>query len=255
MQDVHAAAGQLRVIFHNDDVTTEDFVIELLRSVFMKSAAEAAKLARLTGADGQANCGSYPRDVANLMIDTARQRIRLAGHPLQITSEPVGDIDGGCKLCGGLYGANRLSLKGGATLICDACMHEIMDSLPELTRSKPFDYACEALAWHFAGIPHDQLTATSRQFPGHMRADVQVAVDRLFSASPIRFFGIHERHRYETLTIATLTRDDRDAPAIAPAQYLDVDVGDSAPVRCLHNGLWLCQIDGLRYAVVLSSHR
>jgi hypothetical protein len=26
-------------------------------------------------------------------------------------------------------------------------------------------------------------------------------------------------------------------------------------VKCLNNGLWLCRTDGLRYAVVLSSHR
>ena len=88
-----------------------------------------------------------------------------------------------------------------------------------------------------------------------MRADVQAAVDRLFSASPLRFFGIHEEHRYETLSIAALTRDGRNAHAIAPAQYHDVDVGESAPVKCLNNGLWLCRTDGLRYAVVLSSHR
>jgi len=88
-----------------------------------------------------------------------------------------------------------------------------------------------------------------------MRADVQVAVDRLFSASPIRFLGIYEEHRYETLTIAGLTRDGRHAQAIAPAQYHDVDVGESAPVKCLNNGLWLCQAGDLRYAVVLSSHR
>jgi hypothetical protein len=88
-----------------------------------------------------------------------------------------------------------------------------------------------------------------------MRADVQVAIDRLFSASPIRFLGIYEEHRYETLTIAGLTRDGRHAQAIAPAQYHDVDVGESAPVKCLNNGLWLCQTEGLRYAVVLSSHR
>ena len=84
-----------------------------------------------------------------------------------------------------------------------------------------------------------------------MRADVQGAVDKLFSASPSRFFGIYERHRYETLTIAALTKRGRDAHAIAPAQYHDVDVGESAPVKCLDNGLWLCQADELRYAVVL----
>jgi hypothetical protein len=57
------------------------------------------------------------------------------------------------------------------------------------------------------------------------------------------------------LTIATLTQDGRNAHPIAPAQYHDVDVGDDVPVKCLNNGLWLCQSDGLRYAVVLSSHR
>src|ERR1700704_4464480 len=89
-----------------------------------------------------------------------------------------------------------------------------------------------------------------------MRADVQVAIDRLLSTSSMRLFGIPEEHRYETLTIATLTRDGRHAQAIAPAQYYDVDVGESAPVKCLNNGLWLCRTDDdLRYAVVLSSHR
>src|SRR5260370_24774317 len=88
-----------------------------------------------------------------------------------------------------------------------------------------------------------------------MQADVQVAVDGLSPTAPIRFFGIHEEHRYETLTIARLTRDGRNAQAIAPAQYHDVDVGESLLVKCLNNGLWLCRTDGLRYTVVLSSHR
>jgi hypothetical protein len=141
------------------------------------------------------------------------------------------------------------------TLVCNDCTREITNGLPDVTRNKQFDLACDALNWHFAGIPRDQLVATTRQFPGHMRADVQVAVDKLFSVSPLRFFGIYEQHRYETLSFAGLTRDGRDASAIAPAQYHDVDVGEDAPVKCLNNGLWLCQDDNLRYAVVLSSHR
>jgi hypothetical protein len=119
----------------------------------------------------------------------------------------------------------------------------------------PFKFAFEALAWHFAGVPHDQLATTSRQFPGHMRADVQVAIDKLLSISPIRFFGILEQHRYETLTFASLTRDGQHANAIAPAQYQDVDIGEERSVKCLNNGLWLCRRDDLRYAVVLSFHR
>jgi hypothetical protein len=141
------------------------------------------------------------------------------------------------------------------TVLCDHCVSEITRSLPGVVHEKQFEYACDALALHFAGISQDRLVATSRQFPGHMRADVQVAVDRLFAGNAIRFFGIFERYRYETLTLASLMRNQRDAQAIAPAQYHDVDVGEAAPVRCLANGLWLCQAGELRYAVVLSMHR
>jgi ATP-dependent Clp protease adapter protein ClpS len=257
MSDVHAEAGHLQVIFHDDDDTPMEFVVEVLHSVFKKPIADALKFTEAIDRNGRAMCGSYPRDVANEMLEAARQHIRASGHPLLITSEAVaerGENDR-CKLCGALSTRTALPLKGMETLICDDCRYEITSRLPEVVSNKPFDYACDALAWHFAGIPRDQLVATSRQFPGHMCADVQVAVDRLFSASPIRFFGIFEEHRYETLSIAALTREDRNAPAIAPAQYHDVDVGESAPVKCLNNGLWLCQTDGLRYAVVLSSHR
>jgi ATP-dependent Clp protease adapter protein ClpS len=259
MSDVPAEAGHLQVIFHNDDATPVEFVIELLHSVFKKPVADAIQLTEAIGERGQAICGTYPHDAAQALLDAARQRIRASGHPLRITSEPVAEGGeahrGRCKLCGALSSKNQLSLKGIVTPICDDCMQEITGNLPEITRTRQFEYACDALAWHFAGIPRDRLVATSRQFPGHMRADVQAGIDRLFSASPIRFFGIDEPHRYETLTIAALTRDGRGAYAIAPAQYHDVDIGESAPVKCLNNGLWLCQTDGLHYAVVLSTHR
>jgi ATP-dependent Clp protease adapter protein ClpS len=258
MSDVQAeAADHLQVIFHNDDETPDEFVIDLLQSVFSKPIGGAIRFTEKVDQAGQAVCGTYPREIADGLLEAARQRIHASGHPLQITSVAVADRGENrrCKLCGALYDKNRPAVKSIAMLLCDDCIYEVASKLPELARAKSFEYACDALAWHFVGIAPDQLVATSRQFPGHMRADLQVAIDRLFSASPIRFFGIHERHRYETLSIATLTRDDREAPAIAPAQYVDVDIGESAPVKCLHNGLWLCQTDNLRYAVLLSSHR
>jgi ATP-dependent Clp protease adapter protein ClpS len=257
MSDVQTEADHLQVIFHNDDETPDDFVIELLQSVFSKPMAGAIRFTEKVDQAGQAICGIYPRDIADGMMEAARQRIDASGHPLRITSVAVAESGENrrCKICGALYAKNRPGLKSIATLICDDCIYEVASKLPEVISDKPFEYACEALAWHFAGIPLDQLVATSRQFPGHMRADLQVAIDRLFSTSPIRFFGIHERHRYETLSIATLTRDDREAPAIAPAQYIDVDIGENAPVKCLHNGLWLCRTEGLPYAVLLCSHR
>lgn len=115
-------------------------------------------------------------------------------------------------------------------------------------------FAVTALDWHFAGLPRNQIVTRSRQFPGHMRADVQIAIDKLL-ADPIHFFGIHEEHRYETLDIAALMKFGRSAPAIAPPQYQDVDIGEAEPVKCLVNGLWLCRSGELRYAVLLAFHR
>jgi ATP-dependent Clp protease adapter protein ClpS len=259
VSDVQAATGTVRVTFHDDDETPVEFVIELVHSVFKKPLAEAIRFTETIGRYGQAICGLYPREAADALLQTAKQRIGASGHPLLITSEAIPDEAempiGPCKLCGTLSNDNRLSLGGVMAIVCNDCMAEVTSNLPKITGKKQFDTACEALAWHFAGIPLDQLVATSRQFPGHMRADVQAAIDRLFFASPIRFFGIHEQHRYETITIAALTRNGRNANAIAPAQYHDVDVGESTPVKCLNNGLWLCEADGLRYAAVLSAHR
>ena len=259
MGDVQSKADLLRIVLRNDNDTPEDFVLELLCLVLKRPYADAVKLIDAIEKHGHAICRTHPRDIATKMLKAARQRIDAAGHRLVITSEAVAAgsemPDGKCKLCGAFSNENRLTLRGVTTLVCDDCTGEVTNNLSEATRTKQFSHACDALNWHFAGIPRDQLVATTRQFPGHMRADVQVAVDRLFSASPLRFFGIYEQHRYETLTFAGLTRDGRDAQAIAPAQYHDVDVGETAPVKCLNNGLWLCQDDDLRYAVVLSSHR
>ena len=251
MSDVEAEAGHLEIIFHDDDETPVEFVIELLHSVFKKQLADAIRFTDAIKQHGQASCGTYRRDVANKLLKAAQKGIRVIGVPLRITSEAVTEDDDTrdtrCKLCGALSNKNLVSRKD--------ISRKDMAALPEVVRKKSFNHACDALAWHFAGIPRDQLVSTSRLFPGHMRADVQAGIDRLFSASRIRFFGIHEEHRYETLSIAALIKGGRNAHTIAPAQYHDVDVGESAPMKCLNNGLWLCRIDGLRYAVVLSSHR
>jgi ATP-dependent Clp protease adapter protein ClpS len=248
-------AGYVRLVIHDDKETPEEFVISLLRAVFSQSVSDAIELMATIERKGKAVCGTYPRAVAAALLQASQERIRTSGHQLVMVAEAGDDVEGDrCKLCGN-FAPDQIRLIDNAMLICDDCTLKVAGNLSDITRTKRFNFASAAVEWHFADIPQDQLIATSRQFPGHMRPDVQAAVDKLFSASPIRFFGVHERHRYETLTFASLSRFGDVAHAIAPAQYQEVEIGEAEPVKCLDNGLWLCAADDLRYAVLLSAHR
>jgi ATP-dependent Clp protease adapter protein ClpS len=259
MSDVQADILYREIIFHDDNVTPAEFLLELVHSVFKKQLADSIRFIDAIQQEGKAVCGSYPRDIAGELLEAARQHIDESGHPLRITSREIPTdatlFDAKCVLCGDLFGHNKLSFKGTVTRICDECMDGISSQLSQVIRERQFEYAYQALASHFNGIPPDRLVATSRQFPDHMRADVQAGIDKLFLDAPLRFFGIYEQNRYETLSLAALSRDGRNALTIAAAQYHDVDVGESAPVKCLDNGLWLCRTGDLRYAVVLSADR
>jgi ATP-dependent Clp protease adapter protein ClpS len=199
MSDVHAEAGHLQVIFHDDDDTPMEFVVEVLHSVFKKPIADALKFTEAIDRNGRAMCGSYPRDVANEMLEAARQHIRASGHRLLITSEAVaeGGENDRCKLCGALSTRTALPLKGMETLICDGCRYEITSRLPEVVGNKQFDYACDALAWHFAG---SRATSWSRP-----RASSQVICARTFRW-PSTGCSRHRRSGFSASLSSTATR-------------------------------------------------
>ncbi|WP_338692733.1 ATP-dependent Clp protease adaptor ClpS [Bradyrhizobium sp. 26S5] len=252
MHDVFAENGPVKLFIHNDNDTPLEFMRNLLRTVFGKSRKEAiAASARIEAESGIA-CGPYPATVAQALLESAQQLIRSNGHPLLITAAAA-DAARPCDLCGALDPVTDVFLGRKTVCLCSNCLLAARASSENLP-GEEFRYAFVALDWHFAGVPRNQILTRSRQFPGHMRADVQIAIDRLFDA-PIHFFGLHEAHRYETLDFAALMEDSRNAPAIAPPQYHDVDVGAPEPVKCLTNGLWLCRAEDLRYAVLLSYHR
>src|SRR6185437_14020458 len=168
MSDGQVDIRHREIIFHHDDKTPPSFVIELLHSVFKKQMADAFRFIGEIREEHKASCGSYPRDIADELLEAARQRIDEAGHPLRITSRASSAddafLDSRCKLCGDLFSENSLSVKGGIAIVCDGCMSKVMRQLPKVVREKQFGFACDALASHFAGVPLDRLVATSRTF-------------------------------------------------------------------------------------------
>ncbi len=260
MPDATSSSALHAILIRNDDATPCDFVLELLRTSFGKSASEAEAVVAAIERDGCAVGGVFPAAVADAVLRDAQARIAARGYPLALASEArsVSLEEPSCDFCGRPAGETKVvyaSRAGRDARICDACVLASAAHLAAGAKTQSFKFAYEALAWHFVGIAPEQLVSSSRQFPGHMRADIQVAVAKHFAQTAARFFGLHEAQRYETLTLAGLGKDVHQPIMIAPAQYHDVDIGESEPVPCLDNGLWLCAEGELRFAALLSHHR
>jgi ATP-dependent Clp protease adapter protein ClpS len=241
----------------NDDQTPRDFVVALLQSSFGKSPAEAEATTATVDREGRAACGAYPTAVAEAILEDARRRIAEKGHPLVLASDidPAAADEPVCDFCGKSRRQVKMLYPGRDSHICDRCLLAGAAGLVAAGNSHSFKFAHEALDWHFAGLPSTQLVSSSRQFPGHMRADLQLALVKLFGETASRFYGLHEAQRYETLTLAGLGKHLHHPVMIAAPQYHDLDIGEAEPIPCLDNGLWLCAEGDLRYAVMLSHHR
>ncbi len=79
---------QFRVVFHNDDVTTFDFVIRVLKQVFFRTQAEAEKLALKVHNEGQSTVGIYSRDIAESKASRTMDLARAENFPLKVTTDP-----------------------------------------------------------------------------------------------------------------------------------------------------------------------
>jgi len=79
---------RFKVIFHNDDYTTMEFVISVLMKFFHKSEAEAHHIMLTVHTKGAATAGIYPRDVAESKVATTMAHARELGMPLTLSTEP-----------------------------------------------------------------------------------------------------------------------------------------------------------------------
>ncbi len=76
-----------KVLLHNDDYTTMEFVVSILESVFAKSPAEAYRVMMHVHTQGVGVAGLYPFEVAETKVAMVDERAREAGHPLRCSIE------------------------------------------------------------------------------------------------------------------------------------------------------------------------
>ncbi|MDD3310826.1 ATP-dependent Clp protease adapter ClpS [Pseudodesulfovibrio sp.] len=76
-----------KVLLHNDDYTTMDFVVEILIRVFRKNEAQATAIMLSVHNQGFGVCGVYTAEVAETKVDLVHKLAKSAGYPLKCSME------------------------------------------------------------------------------------------------------------------------------------------------------------------------
>ena len=76
-----------KVVLHNDDFTTMDFVVFVLTHVFLRAQAEAFAIMLQVHHDGIGIAGVYSYEIANMKAEKAMNLARASEYPLLCTVE------------------------------------------------------------------------------------------------------------------------------------------------------------------------
>jgi ATP-dependent Clp protease adaptor protein ClpS len=85
---VSATPRRYKLIFHNDDYTTQEFVIYVLMRFFHKSETESRHIMLTVHHKGAAVAGVYTKDVAETKAEHVMDAARENEMPLLVTTEP-----------------------------------------------------------------------------------------------------------------------------------------------------------------------
>jgi len=77
-----------RVLMHNDDYTTREFVVDILRGVFHRSEPEAVQIMLHVHHNGIGVAGVFTREVAETKVRTVEELARDREYPLRLSMEP-----------------------------------------------------------------------------------------------------------------------------------------------------------------------
>jgi len=76
-----------KVLLHNDDYTTMDFVVDVLTNIFHKSMDEAEMVMITIHKSGKGVCGIYTYEIAQTKVYQVKQLAKRSGFPLLATVE------------------------------------------------------------------------------------------------------------------------------------------------------------------------
>lgn len=76
------------VILHNDDYTTQELVVDVLKQFFHKTEVQAQMIMLTVHTKGQGVAGTYSKDLAESKVAQVTDYARTHGAPLKLTVEP-----------------------------------------------------------------------------------------------------------------------------------------------------------------------
>ncbi len=78
-----------KVLLHNDDYTTKEFVVMVLQGIFNKDEGQAVRIMMHVHSSGVGVAGIYTHEVAETKIAKTMNLARSYEYPLQLTMEPT----------------------------------------------------------------------------------------------------------------------------------------------------------------------
>jgi ATP-dependent Clp protease adaptor protein ClpS len=76
-----------KVLLHNDDYTSMDFVVEVLMGIFHKTHQQAEQIMLQIHEKGKAICGVYTYEIAQMKVEQVKQLAKQNEFPLLATME------------------------------------------------------------------------------------------------------------------------------------------------------------------------
>jgi ATP-dependent Clp protease adaptor protein ClpS len=76
-----------KVLLHNDDYTTMEFVLYVLKRYFAKTSEAAEEIMLKVHNEGIGVCGIYTFEIAETKVDQVKRAATQNGHPLQCSLE------------------------------------------------------------------------------------------------------------------------------------------------------------------------